>query len=365
MRAIERKHVEQAIDEARRLGRVRFLEDYGFGEATKYFLITDDGERYDSKAIVGVAYGFAHPDEGPRRADTFSGGLRGAAGVLTRLRYAVEAVEVGEPAGHFDISISLHDVSKYALGDKPADWLIVQGQPRHLRSDGWVYVRTGGWIVGRVRAVGLGALPIRRERTGAPPGVRGPGPVVFVDPSSWDLSRRYDLTSDRRFYGQGTRYIQTMDDRSLRHWSSGDRKYYGEPIFPASVGSPRTDEVVEKLHSTTGDEAGADGWMVEGATTLTQVVAYERSSKARSRCIRVYGYGCSACGMNFEERYGDLGKEFIHVHHLREISSVGAEYVVDPVEDLRPLCPNCHAMVHRRSPALTIDELRAILSDAR
>jgi len=65
--------------------------------------------------------------------------------------------------------------------------------------------------------------------------------------------------------------------------------------------------------------------------------------------------------MNFAERYGEIGDRFIHVHHLREISSVGAEYVVDPVEDLRPLCPNCHAMAHRRKPALSVSELRSLL----
>jgi len=65
--------------------------------------------------------------------------------------------------------------------------------------------------------------------------------------------------------------------------------------------------------------------------------------------------------MNFADRYGEIGDGFIHVHHLRPISSIGAEYVIDPISDLRPLCPNCHAMVHRRAPAITIEELREVL----
>jgi 5-methylcytosine-specific restriction protein A len=67
------------------------------------------------------------------------------------------------------------------------------------------------------------------------------------------------------------------------------------------------------------------------------------------------------CGLDFGERYGALGEGFIHVHHLTELASIGREYEVDPVRDLRPVCPNCHAMLHRTDPALSPEELRAIL----
>ena len=269
--------------------------------------------------------------------------------------------ELEELTGDLDVTIPLHDVSKYAAGDQPASWLIIQGRPKSLRPDGWIYVRTDTQIVGRVRARRVGHLDVRPERTGSPPGVRGAGPVVFVDPATWDTSRRWDLSSDRRFYGQGTRYVRTAEDLALHHWSAAEGAHYGGPIHPTRATDLGDPGAVENHHSTTGDEAGADGWMVEGAVKLTQVVSYERNRKARERCIREYGARCSACEMSFEERYGALGDGFIHVHHLREISSVGAEYMVDPVQDLRPLCPNCHAMVHRRSPALSIEELRRIL----
>ena len=52
----------------------------------------------------------------------------------------------------------------------------------------------------------------------------------------------------------------------------------------------------------------------------------------------------------------------IHVHHLRELASLGEEYEVDPIKDLRPVCPNCHAILHTSSPAMTITQLRKILS---
>ena len=51
----------------------------------------------------------------------------------------------------------------------------------------------------------------------------------------------------------------------------------------------------------------------------------------------------------------------IHVHHLRPLAAQGTEYELDPIEDLRPACPNCHAMLHARPDALSIEELRALL----
>jgi 5-methylcytosine-specific restriction protein A len=57
-----------------------------------------------------------------------------------------------------------------------------------------------------------------------------------------------------------------------------------------------------------------------------------------------------------------LGEGFIHVHHLKPLAQIGEQYELDPINDLRPVCPNCHAMLHRASPALSIDALRALIS---
>ena len=65
------------------------------------------------------------------------------------------------------------------------------------------------------------------------------------------------------------------------------------------------------------------------------------------------------CGFDFEREYGKIGEGFIHVHHIVSVASVGKEYKIDPVKDLRPVCANCHAMLHRKSPVpYTISELK-------
>lgn len=58
---------------------------------------------------------------------------------------------------------------------------------------------------------------------------------------------------------------------------------------------------------------------IEGTSyQLTQTV-YERNRYARTLCLQYYGYSCAVCGFNFEETYGDIGNEFIHVHHLNQV----------------------------------------------
>ncbi|CAN0620185.1 5-methylcytosine-specific restriction enzyme A [Burkholderia multivorans] len=104
---------------------------------------------------------------------------------------------------------------------------------------------------------------------------------------------------------------------------------------------------------------------VEGATQQVLVNQYERDRRARSACIRHWGTACYVCGFDFQKTYGDMGRGFIHVHHLTEIASIGAEYEVDPLTDLRPVCPNCHAMLHTRRPAIDIDELKSMLTAKR
>ena len=69
--------------------------------------------------------------------------------------------------------------------------------------------------------------------------------------------------------------------------------------------------------------------------------------------------------MDFEETYGETGKDYIHVHHITPLSDIGERYKLDPVKDLRPVCPNCHAMIHRQKPSLTIEALKALMKKAQ
>jgi 5-methylcytosine-specific restriction enzyme A len=101
----------------------------------------------------------------------------------------------------------------------------------------------------------------------------------------------------------------------------------------------------------------------EGSKKSVTVNSYERNTIARSKCISHYGAVCNVCKMDFSKIYGEIGNGFIHVHHLVELSSIKEEYKVHAVKDLRPVCPNCHAMLHRKKPAYSIEELIDIMRE--
>jgi 5-methylcytosine-specific restriction protein A len=99
----------------------------------------------------------------------------------------------------------------------------------------------------------------------------------------------------------------------------------------------------------------------EGAKKSITVNAYERNPIARMRCINYYGCNCQICNFDFETQYGEMGKGYIHVHHLTPLSTINGEYEVNPISDLIPVCPNCHAMIHKSNPPLTIEQARTLV----
>lgn len=102
--------------------------------------------------------------------------------------------------------------------------------------------------------------------------------------------------------------------------------------------------------------------LIEGATKKISVNSYERNTKARQQCIEYHDCKCWVCEFDFFEAYGELGKDFIHVHHIVPLSEIRQGYEVDPINDLLPLCPNCHAMVHRQIPTMVPKELKLLLA---
>ncbi|MEE1132200.1 MAG: HNH endonuclease [Caryophanon sp.] len=99
--------------------------------------------------------------------------------------------------------------------------------------------------------------------------------------------------------------------------------------------------------------------LYEGAKKSIIVNRYERNETARKQCLAHYGYTCTVCELRFEEMYGDIGENFIEVHHVTPLHTINERYVVNPIRDLRPVCSNCHSMLHRGN--VLIEELRDVL----
>lgn len=103
----------------------------------------------------------------------------------------------------------------------------------------------------------------------------------------------------------------------------------------------------------------------EGRSVEYYTTKYERNPANRRCAIAIHGAKCQACGFDFEEVYGELGRGFIEVHHVRPLHSLDGEVEVDPETDLVCLCSNCHRMVHRkRGEVLSVKELASLIAKA-
>ena len=100
--------------------------------------------------------------------------------------------------------------------------------------------------------------------------------------------------------------------------------------------------------------------MTEGEKIHVEFEVAHRNQALRQACIDKYGYQCQCCGMNFADMYGEeLGNSFIEVHHLKMISTYDESKPNDYVENLVPLCSNCHSMIHHgKNGPLSLRELR-------
>ncbi len=100
----------------------------------------------------------------------------------------------------------------------------------------------------------------------------------------------------------------------------------------------------------------------EGEKISYYTTKYERKPQNRKAAINLHGTKCQICGFDFEEVYGEHGKGFIEVHHLKSLHEINEETEIDPKTDLICICSNCHRMIHhRKRGTLTPDQLKDIM----
>ena len=131
-------------------------------------------------------------------------------------------------------------------------------------------------------------------------------------------------------------------------------------------------EVIERIRNASKYEINWDEETVqeetagttEGKRTVYYTTKYERSSKNREAAIRIHGTKCMICGFDFGQKYGELGKGYIEVHHIKPLATLEQEVVINPETDLICVCANCHRMLHRfKNYIVTVEELKYIVDD--
>lgn len=104
----------------------------------------------------------------------------------------------------------------------------------------------------------------------------------------------------------------------------------------------------------------------EGRKREFYISKYERNPANRKNAIQIHGLRCMACGFDFEAFYGEAGRDFIEVHHVKPLSDIGEEVTIDPAKDLVCVCSNCHRIIHKKKNGVyTVEEVRAMIAAAK
>lgn len=156
--------------------------------------------------------------------------------------------------------------------------------------------------------------------------------------------RNYPLAT----YGPTLRVVQGMYlARATQNFLEVVSEALGiEVASPAAVGAPHEE-------------------FSEGQRKSRETYFFSRNPAVARKAKDRYGFACQVCGFDFGARYGRLGEHYIECHHLNPLSERSeSEWdigVRTSVDDVTVLCANCHRMIHRKKPALSLDDLRAAL----
>lgn len=175
---------------------------------------------------------------------------------------------------------------------------------------------------------------------------------VILDPKSQEILKLYSFANTEPFkqfknwlpIGSGVKIPESIAPKLEEIWLNHiNRNSYIKGYFINVACDNEVDELYE-------------GSKQQGISSR-----YERNPYAREVCLKTKGYNCIICGFNFENHFGELGKDYIHVHHTKPLSERNQRYLLNPSIDLVPICPNCHSMIHRRRPAMNVEELKYCL----
>jgi 5-methylcytosine-specific restriction protein A len=136
----------------------------------------------------------------------------------------------------------------------------------------------------------------------------------------------------------------------------------GLMAYARSFVADQAKEMVATVPEPRPDERTTTENFSEGTLLRDLANEFKRNAGARKACIAHYGLACAACGFEFGARYGAVAASYIHVHHLTPLSAIRSEHRVDPFQDLRPVCANCHTVIHMRAAPYTIEEMKTMLT---
>ena len=256
----------------------------------------------------------------------------------------------------------------FAWNPERFPWGDLSAELAKMKRDGRV---TDTWSVGNRRHLNSGTRFFLIRLGPEPRGIVGSGWTTSVpyEDSHWEI--------DKAEKGAKALYVDIFFD-ALTESPSITMKELKTPPFSevhwstqmSGIEIPQS--IANELEALWVARTGADtssgreelrdiSKITEGHAERVYVNRYERSSRARALCLAKHGLRCAACKMLMNEFYGPAAEDLIHVHHLRPLADIPGEYTIDPERDLRPVCPNCHAVIHSKKPPYSVEEITAML----
>ncbi|RDI55999.1 5-methylcytosine-specific restriction protein A [Nocardia mexicana] len=322
-----------ALREYDRLGEDAFLARYGFDKA-RVFYLRYDGKRYASKAIVGVAHGYLD-GHAPLRSGDFTGGEQTVARKLRDLGFTVPPRR---------------------SPDWTRDEVILACEI--VADNGWRQIEDTDPRVIELSGL-LQLLPIhpheRRSDT-----FRNPNGVA---------RKTADIASQHPDYRGRPTNGGEMDRHVLQDFLEQPEHMR---VIAAFLRNAARDETFQRSEILSTDEpeldVDAETEAKEGRLLMRWHYARERDRGLRNKKIKKFAKDnghvfCEVCSFDFEKVYGPRGALFAECHHVVPLHASGD--TVTMLDDLILLCANCHRMIHRRTPWLTPDQLRALVTANR
>ena len=122
---------------------------------------------------------------------------------------------------------------------------------------------------------------------------------------------------------------------------------------------------IDKDIQSDEEKVKMDSEFPEGKVREEKHTIRERNTKqiqkAKIEYIAKNGAVCQVCGFNFKDVYGNVGADYIEAHHTLPVSEM-KEGEKTKVKDLAFVCANCHRMLHRRRPWLTLKDLNKLVN---
>ena len=316
--------VHAAVAQFDAIGRDRFLEDGGFGRAKSYFLDVN-GKLYDSKAIIGYAHGVS--GDRPWRAADFSGGEKTVADRLRDLGFTVRFLR--NPSWTWDeivLACALVEANRWRA--------VSQERPEAIR------------LSELLQSTAIHPLEGRASDFRNPAGVeRKTGDLVSC------------LPGHRRTNGNHLD-IEVVDAFQARPAAMREEARAIEVALSEWGDNP---------HAVTDPDLPDDG-VDEGRVLLRTHLRRERSTALKKRKLAEAArhgqvIACEVCDFDFFATYGERGTDYIECHHRTPLHTTGP--TLTRLKDLALICSNCHRMIHRNTPWLSIEDLTAIVHAQR